>query len=141
MSGAVLTILMLLHAVMWLVQLAFNAQTGAGQCGVATFACGSGVLENLLSVPNELSGAGDSALGGVPVVGAVGRLHRGQHQPVEVPLGGHPGLALLRVHLAHRRRRGDRPDGPDHQRRPGLPVHRGGPPDGHQHHPEVMSQR
>ena len=71
MSGAVLTILMMLHVVMWLVQLAFNAQTGAGQCGVATFACGSGVLENLLSVPNELSGAGGSALGGVPVVGAV----------------------------------------------------------------------
>ena len=71
MSGAVLTVLMLLHVVMWLVQLAFNAQTGTGQCEVATFACGSGVLENLLSVPNELSGAGDSALGGVPVVGAV----------------------------------------------------------------------
>ena len=71
MSGAVLTILMLLHVVMWLVQLAFNAQAGDAQCGVATFACGSGVLENLLSVPNELSGAGGSALGGVPVVGAV----------------------------------------------------------------------
>ena len=71
MSGAVLTVLMLLHAAMWLVQLAFNAQAGTGQCEVATFACGSGVLENLLSVPNEISGVRAGALEGVPVVGEV----------------------------------------------------------------------
>ena len=69
MSGAVLTILMMLHARHVAGPAGLQRQAGTGQCEVATFACGSGVLENLLSVPNELSGAGGSALGGVPVVG------------------------------------------------------------------------